>query len=60
MEAAVDPNALSKALMREFGDSGRSSDITPGGSPSRKRQRIYADRSELTFLCIRFFLRSRN
>jgi cell division cycle 20-like protein 1 (cofactor of APC complex) len=44
MEAAVDPNALSKALMREFGDSGRSSDITPGGSPSRKRQRIYGDR----------------
>jgi hypothetical protein len=44
LEAAVDPNALSKALMSKFGDSGRSSDITPGGSPSRKRQRIYGDR----------------
>jgi cell division cycle 20-like protein 1, cofactor of APC complex len=44
MEAAIDPNALSKALMKEFEDTGRTRDITPGGSPSRKRQRIYGDR----------------
>jgi cell division cycle 20-like protein 1 (cofactor of APC complex) len=44
MEAAVDPNALSKALMREFEETGRTRDVTPGGSPSRKRQRIYGDR----------------
>ncbi|KAF7897285.1 hypothetical protein EAF00_005513 [Botryotinia globosa] len=42
---AVDSNALSKALLREFEDSGgRHRDITPGGSPSRKRQRVYGDR----------------
>jgi cell division cycle 20-like protein 1, cofactor of APC complex len=44
MEAAVDPNALSRALMNEFEETGRTRDITPGGSPSRKRQRIYGDR----------------
>jgi cell division cycle 20-like protein 1, cofactor of APC complex len=44
MDAAVDPNALSKALMREFEETGRTRDVTPGGSPSRKRQRIYGDR----------------
>lgn len=46
VDAAVDPNALSKALMREFEDTGRTSsrDITPRGSPSRKRQRIIGDR----------------
>lgn len=40
----VDPNALSKALMKEFEDAGRHRDVTPGGSPSRKRQRVYGDR----------------
>lgn len=42
---AVDPNALSKALLKQFDDAGsRHRDITPGGSPSRKRQRLYGDR----------------
>jgi hypothetical protein len=41
---AVDPNALSKALLKEFEDAGKHRDITPGGSPSRKRQRVYGDR----------------
>ena len=43
---AIDPNALSKALMKEFEDAGRPRDVTPGGSPSRKRQRVYGDRYE--------------
>lgn len=42
-ESSVDAAALNKALMREF-DEPRSRDITPGGSPSRKRQRVYGDR----------------
>ncbi|RDW84531.1 putative meiosis-specific APC activator protein AMA1 [Coleophoma cylindrospora] len=41
---AIDPTQLSKALLREFEDAGRQRDITPGGSPSRKRQRVYGDR----------------
>ncbi len=41
---AIDPNALSKALLKEFEDAGRPRDVTPGGSPSRKRQRVYGDR----------------
>ncbi|KAG0646900.1 Fizzy-related [Hyphodiscus hymeniophilus] len=42
--AAVDPNALSKAIMDQFED-GRNRDVTPGGSPSRKRPRLlYGDR----------------
>ena len=40
---AIDPSALSKAL-KDFEDAGRHRDITPGGSPSRKRQRVYGDR----------------
>ena len=40
---AVDPGALSKAL-REFEEAGRVRERTPGGSPSRKRQRVYGDR----------------
>ncbi|TAQ85408.1 hypothetical protein B7494_g6266 [Chlorociboria aeruginascens] len=41
----VDPNVLSKALLKEFEEVGRRHrDITPGGSPSRKRQRVYGDR----------------
>jgi cell division cycle 20-like protein 1 (cofactor of APC complex) len=39
----VDPNMLSKALMKEF-EEGRTREVTPGGSPSRKRQRVYGDR----------------
>jgi cell division cycle 20-like protein 1, cofactor of APC complex len=43
---SIDPNALSKVLLKEFEDagSGRHRETTPGGSPSRKRQRIYGDR----------------
>jgi cell division cycle 20-like protein 1, cofactor of APC complex len=40
---APDPDALSKALM-EFEEAGRQRERTPGGSPSRKRQRVYNDR----------------
>ena len=39
----IDANALSKAL-KDFEDAGRTRERTPGGSPSRKRQRIYGDR----------------
>ncbi|KAI9771836.1 MAG: substrate-specific activator of APC-dependent proteolysis [Geoglossum simile] len=39
----VDPDALSRAL-REFERAGRQRERTPGGSPSRKRQRVYGDR----------------
>ena len=41
---AIDPSALNKALMKEFEDAGRHREVTPGGSPSRKRQRVYGDR----------------
>lgn len=37
----IDPNVLSKALLKEFEDAGKHRDITPSGSPSRKRQRTY-------------------
>ena len=37
----IDPNVLSKALLKEFDDAGKHMDITPSGSPSRKRQRTY-------------------
>ena len=40
----IDPAALSKAL-KDFEDARRTRDRTPGASPSRKRQRIYGDRS---------------
>ena len=40
----VDPTALSKVL-KDMEDSGRVRERTPGASPSRKRQRIYGDRS---------------
>jgi cell division cycle 20-like protein 1 (cofactor of APC complex) len=36
----IDPTVLSKAL-KEYEDAGRHRDITPGGSPSRKRQRVF-------------------
>ena len=38
---AIDPGALSRALE----EAGRTRERTPGGSPSRKRQRVYGDRS---------------
>ena len=41
--APVDADALSKAL-KDFEDAGRTRERTPGGSPSRKRQRVYGDR----------------
>lgn len=40
----VDPTALSKAL-KGMEDAGRVRERTPGASPSRKRQRVYGDRS---------------
>lgn len=40
----MDPTALSKAL-KDMEDAGRVREITPGASPSRKRQRVYGDRS---------------
>lgn len=40
---ALDASALSKAL--ESFQAGRQRDPTPGLSPSRKRQRVYGDRS---------------
>lgn len=39
----IDPSALSKAL-KEFEEAGTIRERTPGGSPSRKRQRVYGDR----------------
>ncbi|KAG9245197.1 WD40-repeat-containing domain protein [Calycina marina] len=39
----LDSNALQKAL-KDFEEAGRPRDVTPGGSPSRKRQRVYGDR----------------
>ena len=39
----IDPGALSKAF-KEFEDVGNMRERTPGGSPSRKRQRMHADR----------------
>ena len=41
--AAVDADILSSAL-KQFEDTGHQRDHTPGGSPSRKRQRVYGDR----------------
>lgn len=39
----IDATALSKAL-KDFEEAGNIRERTPGGSPSRKRQRIYGDR----------------
>lgn len=44
LDSAVDAGDLGKALMRELQEPVRSRDVTPGGSPSRKRQRVYGDR----------------
>ena len=41
--SAIDPNVLSNAL-KKFEDNGRQRELTPGGSPSRKRQRTNWDR----------------
>ena len=41
---AVDAAALSERL-KEFKDDARVREVTPSGSPSRKRPRIYGDRS---------------
>lgn len=41
---AVDPGALTRAL-KDFEGAGRIRERTPGGSPHRKRQRVYGDRS---------------
>lgn len=41
---AIDANALTKAL-KDFAQEGRTRERTPTGSPSRKRQRVYGDRS---------------
>lgn len=40
----IDADALAKAL-KDFEDAGRPRERTPGTSPSRKRQRVYGDRS---------------
>lgn len=39
----IDADALKNAL-KDYEEAGRPRDVTPGGSPSRKRQRIYGDR----------------
>lgn len=43
----IDPTALTKAL-KDMEDAGRIRERTPGASPSRKRQRVYGDRSVRT------------
>ena len=40
----VDPNALTKAL-KDMEGAPQTRERTPGASPSRKRQRVYGDRS---------------
>ncbi|KAI9877888.1 MAG: substrate-specific activator of APC-dependent proteolysis [Pleopsidium flavum] len=40
---AIDPDMLSRAL-KDFEDAGRQRERTPGGSPSRKRPKVYGDR----------------
>lgn len=37
--------AVLSAKLKEFKEDARSREVTPGGSPSRKRPRLYADRS---------------
>ena len=48
---AVDADALSKALLN-FEDAGRAREKIASSSPSRKRQRIYGDRSAEPFFLI--------
>ncbi len=40
---SLDPVVLSRAL-KDFEDGGRQRERTPGGSPSRKKQKVYGDR----------------
>lgn len=49
----VDPTALSKAL-KDMEDVGRVRQRTPGASPSRKRQRVYGDRSVKSAMVVIF------
>ena len=49
----VDPTALSKAL-KDMEDAGRVRERTPGASPSRKRQRVYGDRSVKVSTAVNF------
>ncbi len=44
---SVDPVMLSRAL-KDFAEAGRQRERTPGGSPSRKKQKVYGDRSVKT------------
>ncbi len=44
----IDASALTQAL-KDFEDARRTRDRTPTASPSRKRQRIYGDRSVISF-----------
>lgn len=39
----IDADQLQKVL-RDFDNAGKARDITPAGSPARKRQRVYGDR----------------
>jgi cell division cycle 20-like protein 1 (cofactor of APC complex) len=43
--SGIDAEQLQKVL-REFDEAGKPRDVTPGGSPARKRQRVYGDRYE--------------
>ena len=54
---SVDASALSKAL-KDYEDAGRMRERTPGASPSRKRQRIYGDRSVNALCYFRSWLRA--
>jgi cell division cycle 20-like protein 1 (cofactor of APC complex) len=40
--APVNPTALKSALLKQVEDVGRRRDITPAGSPQRKRQKTFA------------------
>jgi cell division cycle 20-like protein 1 (cofactor of APC complex) len=42
-KSGIDADQLHKVL-KEFDDAGKPIDTTPGGSPARKRQRVYGDR----------------
>ncbi|POS86326.1 WD40 repeat-like protein [Erysiphe pulchra] len=44
LSKALDPNVLSKAILKECDGARNYCDVTPGTSPSRKRQRVYGDR----------------
>lgn len=44
LSRALDPIVLSKAILKECDGPRNYCDVTPGASPSRKRQRVYGDR----------------